>query len=1424
MRFRCVIMPILKIGAGLGFLLLLLMLGGLAWLNSTAGRDAALNAAIGAASNSGLQLTLDGVDGGLLHELKIAHVTVTDRDGAWLEASDVALGWDPWQLLVGRLHVTEITAGAILLERTPMLNARASEAHGTSFYSTPPLNVDVARVAVAELSVAEAAFGHKMTMQLDANASMARGNGSIGLHVRRLDAPGVLDLDARFDVAADVLVLDLRAEDNGEGGLAKLVGVSGSAPVQFDLSGEGPLSDWRGHLKVEIDHKSWATLAATVTGRTSRVVLLDGHFGTAPLIDRLPEDLAEMIGPQVAIVGKAVIDRERLRVEHFAIDTNAVSFSLNGDYGLNAGDWTAAASLLKLSPDIGRYLGFAADQASVTLEGRHAGGRTEAVLRAKAAQFEFEEVTIDGVSVTLNATRGPSTAPWQLGATLDGERVAFAGKLAKTNEALNERLSLTARGELDSSQAVKLDELQISLGSLNFLAAGQYQRHQVEGHQAAGQWSLDIPDLAAIIPTASDSSRRRLRLAGRLTYTEFLGVRFDDIELDLPGGLVTGQLSLNETFSHIDAGFSSTDLNFGDLGEAFGLPVTGRLDLMLAMRGELSDPGITASAKLHEAMVAGNAVPPAEISATIDRAFSHAQGHVQVVVHHSPQASINLATRFTMPNAETINLQSVKIAGPGISGGGDLALSLDRALANGRITLDASDLSPLFTAAGLRGSGRAKVQISLDGSKTNQLVEASGVIAGVAIVRSDEQSVRIADGNIVVKGGLTGNSAIAAKIAVNGVRAGGVTIAHVGLSANGRADRLTFALEASTPDYDGIEIALAGTVRTERHMHTIRLTQGRGKAQKRSFTIAPGTTLVAMPGSYELRAFRIFGPDVGETEVEGSFKADAVEGRLVGRRLPLGMIGVPKGERRLLGEIDVSATVSGTVVRPNGHLTLVARNLALDGDKKDRQANATAELSIDGKAAVVRMSVTNLSDEPLIADASIVRGVRGLGFDGGSAVSGRLSWRGTIGELTRFAPLVGQDVSGGVAARLTLSGELGSPTVTGSIVVSDGAFADYATGLSMRVPRLEIAGQRGRLELQPFEAFDPSGGKVTGHGMVDLDREANFPFNLELNLARAQLLNRADVMAALSGNIKAEGSLAKAMVTGTLQSDRIEVNLDAGLPPNITTIEVEEIPEERHGRAIHPRAEARGDESRSALGNTGLSIRLTMPGRVFVRGRGLDSEWEGDLAVSETIAKPRVKGTLTSRRGQFDVVGKTFKLQASSIDLTPKADGSVDALLNISAVSETNDLSVTVRLTGEATAPTIALSSNPSMPQDEILSRLLFGKSRASLTPVEALQLVQALRSLSGGGGGGLGLMTKLRRTLGVDVLRVDGGGADGAAPALEAGKYISDRVYVGVKQGAAPESSAVTVDVEVLNNLSVGSEVRQDGGSRVGVKYKWDY
>lgn len=233
-----------------------------------------------------------------------------------------------------------------------------------------------------------------------------------------------------------------------------------------------------------------------------------------------------------------------------------------------------------------------------------------------------------------------------------------------------------------------------------------------------------------------------------------------------------------------------------------------------------------------------------------------------------------------------------------------------------------------------------------------------------------------------------------------------------------------------------------------------------------------------------------------------------------------------------------------------------------------------------------------------------------------------------------------------------------------------------------------------------------------------------------------------------------------------------------------------------------------------------LGVNVKMPRQVFVRGRGLESEWQGEVDIAGSTAAPRITGELKPVRGDFDLAGKRFVLDEGFIRF--EGEEEIDPRINMLAVHTGKDLKVNVRIEGRASDPKVTLTSVPQLPQDEMLARLLFGKSASRLSAIEAAQLAQALATLSGKGGAG-GILDFARSTLGLDRVTL-GGGEDSGGPALQVGKYITDRVYVGVEQRAASEGTEAQVEVELTPNLTLESDIGVKSSGNVGLRWTYDY
>jgi translocation and assembly module TamB len=292
---------------------------------------------------------------------------------------------------------------------------------------------------------------------------------------------------------------------------------------------------------------------------------------------------------------------------------------------------------------------------------------------------------------------------------------------------------------------------------------------------------------------------------------------------------------------------------------------------------------------------------------------------------------------------------------------------------------------------------------------------------------------------------------------------------------------------------------------------------------------------------------------------------------------------------------------------------------------------------------------------------------------------------------------------------------------------------------------------------------------------------------------------------------------------GTVRIDDGEVNLPETLPGSVAVLDVR-----RKGQKYAP-----PPKSKSPV--IGLNVTVTSPGRLFVRGRGLDAEVSGRLRVEGTNTRPNVTGGFNMRRGELSIAGQTLNFKSGRLGFDGAGlSGSLDPSLNFVAESTSASVTAKLEVTGYASSPKIKLSSTPYLPQDEVLAHLLFQQSVKQLGPLQLAQIAEGLGSLTGIGNG-LNPLSRVRKGLRLDRLAV-GGGQNGTGATVEAGKYVMSGVYVGAKQDTGG-GTTTQVQVDLTRRLKAqatvntgtsadvtGSSAQVDRGSSIGLSYQFDY
>ncbi len=1450
---------------------LLAALGGAAyWLSAT---DRGLSTAAGWAEGPlaaalGGTARIEGVSGSLWDRLTVARIALQGADGLDVAVEDLRLAWTPSALLDGRLAIRELGARQVDLTLPQAATESPEE-------STPP-SLALPRLPVA-IAIDQLDFpAIALTLDPDTRFAASLQGSARATETGALETTLTLDATQngapadRLQVTASLdggtppqLALEVAAALPPDGLVAGLIDLPAELrrATALSLAGTGPIDDWRGRLELEAE--GLARLAGEVTlsdplGRSPGA----GFSGTAALLD------AAALGLPAALTGDAAItldarldDGERLTLRHLTVERPGLAdLSASGALALDSGRGNAAIDF-RLGPDaaalIDSSLGLASAEGSATLEGDLAMPTVTARLSATGVEGgggSAETLTLEATAtpgadgaLALDAAVGLAGARWPdpalddlLGPTADITMTATLSPAMDRLSGLDLRLAplgLSVAGDLAFADgtlespaltlrladlgrlAPLLEQPAAGAATIDFAALRVFESGAVETRFAAGLERFALPDLGpkvARLIGPAPGAEGRLRLAPDGTLDVTLA------RARAAAGTLTGEVRLSDGFARL-GGTLSAEIETAALPLPPDVAIEARtLRLEARLDGPVEAPAVALESRPIDLRLAGEALTAARIEA--DLSWEADQPEIALAVRAAYRDQPIALDGRVRPEADRLALDAVTLESDFLRASGSLALPGYALPAEGRIELDAARLGPageLLALPGLAGALTATVDL-MPG-------DGSGAQAATYRVRATDLAFGGADplsaGTLTIEGRIGDALALSgldAAIALQDGAAGPARIERLDAALSGGLAaldaRLDFAGTLAMPAAKGgsVPISVDGSGRAsgldgERQTLTLDRLDGR---------LGEITLALAEPAAFTRGAGGLESAHLRATLAGGRLAFD------LGReeethRFDLSLEDLPTAPFLALQGVDgVAATLNAEMhlVEPageptRGRLTAGLSELALTGidTPEELSLEARAELSAGRVAARLTGAGPGLDEVALDLEGplDLSLAARQLTMQGDAPVAGTGRLRVDLARIWPYVPAPEHALAGGLHADAEIAGTLAAPRITGEIALDGARYEHLEFGTILRDIAGRIGFEEDAIVVRELTARDTEDGTLTASGRAQL-ADPIAGARAQVRLANLTLVHTDPIRLTADAELTLDEGAARGgatpTLTGTLTLRRGEVNLGAALPPSTPSLD-----------PVAADAEDREAETAKAGPAVGLDLTVSIPGQLFVRGRGVDSEWQGDLQVTGTSAEPQITGLLTARRGRFDVIGKSFALEESTIRFPGGEE--IDPLLGIRGVYETDDLTVIARLAGRASDPEILLESQPPLPRDEILSRVLFGKSKGRLTALEAAQLAASAAELSGGGGG-LDVLGTIRRFVGADVLQVDAG-ENGAQ--VKAGKYIADGVYVGAKQGASPGSTSVEVEVEVTPNISVNTETGQ-ADSNVGVQFKWDY
>lgn len=511
------------------------------------------------------------------------------------------------------------------------------------------------------------------------------------------------------------------------------------------------------------------------------------------------------------------------------------------------------------------------------------------------------------------------------------------------------------------------------------------------------------------------------------------------------------------------------------------------------------------------------------------------------------------------------------------------------------------------------------------------------------------------------------------------------------------------------------------------------------------------------------------------------------------------------------GTISGSATVTGTPAAPR-----VAWRIDWTGFNVAAARNAGLPAMALAASGVATATATSL-------DASLAGGGVSLAVTGnvpfsGSGLEVRAQGTAPLALLTADSS-ADLAVSGTTRIDLAVTGSTSRPAVNGTFDIVEARAADASDGIGVSNinGRIRFDGATARVENVTGRLTQ--GGDLAVAGTIDVDPAAGFPANLTIRIRNGRYLDGVTINANFNADLTLTGPVTGGgTIGGRIDLGRTEILLPdsfGGGPP----ITVEHIYTEPGFVPPMQTLQRPGAPPPRSTGSGGFNLDVTIDSNnaIFVRGFGLDAELGGSLRVTGTTEDPQPVGGFEMSRGRIEVLGRRFDFTHGILTF----EGDLDPVLDFAATTTTADITATVLVTGPAHDPEISLTSVPSLPEEEIISRILFGRSIGSLSALQAVQLVDAIAQFSGAFGRDGGVFARVRRLVGVDDLDIQQNATGGTTIGI--GKRLTDNVRVGV-QTETSGASRVTLDVDLTRNLKAQIEGGADGSGSVGLTYEREY
>ncbi len=1353
--------------------LMILLAGALVLLDTAPGHRFIVDRLGRFETASGLNIKIGRIDGSVFGKSRLRNVVVSDSRGPFLTSPEIHLDWAPGAWLYDSLHIDRLSATHVRLSRLPKLKAT-----GRRGPILPGFDIHVGELAIERLELGPAITGEARSGRVRGKTDVRAGRAMVELAVAVEGGDRIaVSLDAEPD--RDRFDVDMRARSPTNGLLPALVGIRRS--IDLTVSGDGSWSRWRGRASIDLAGRPTARLAL---GADSGRYRLAGEFAPAQFFKG---KLQRLTAPVVRVRGDGRLE-DRVLDGQLALTSPSLRAVTRGALDLGANRYRRVRLGIDLLRPNALFPNMTGRNVRMvwTLDGPF--GRSDYAYRLTSPGVKFDNTGF--VDVRAEGRGRGSPWPMRVPMRLSARAITGIGDVAGdilANVRLEGMLTITpqfVRGEglrLTSNKMTGKVGLLIDLatGRFEIVVSGGLTRYNIPG--------LGIVDVLTDLKVVPGPGGKGTRVVG--TGKAWVRRLDNSFFRDIAGGLPRIETNLERGNDGI--------VHFTNL-ELFAP------SLRLSGSGRRNRDGT------FHIVARGRQAKYGTLRMTLD-------GRIE-----RPRVELLL----DRPN-DTLGLKDMRLllvptaAGFDYTSNGTSRLGLFTS--NGRILLPSGGRATIAIAELNVGGTTARGDLRSDpGGFTGTLAIAGGGLDGSLAFAPAGDAQRIEahlrannarfPGIFAVRSGRLDGTFILAEerttvdgvVDARGFEASGISFAR--LTANARLVNGTGQVRAAIAGRRGA--AFEFTTLANVTPDSIRLT-GRGQIERRPLVLREAALLTRSGDGWSLAPTNFsFAGGTGTLSGRSGSRPE-VHAQL--RSMPMQILDIAWPGLGLAGSatgrVDYAwkGARSGRAdlrIRGLSRAGLVLASQPIDvgiaavvgGDKAALRAVAASGGKTIGRA---QARFAPLGRGPLVAELM------------NAPLFAQLRYAGPADTLWRLSGTEVFDLSGPVDIGADIGGRLVDPTIRGSLRTRTARLESAVTGMIIDQLAAEARFSGPQLVFTRIAGRTSGGGAIDGSGRVTFSGGRSL-LDLSFNARQALLLNRDDIAARVTGPVRIRSGAQGGTISGKLALDRGRFRLGrAAAAAAVPQLQVQH-------RGLDPAdvIEVRQLQPwRLDLAVAGQNLEVT--------GLGIDSRWTTQLDIGGTADAPRFTGRADLVRGDYEFAGRNFRLDRGVIRF--RGESPPDPLLDIHAEAQVQGLDASVRVRGTGLTPEITFASVPALPQDELLSRILFGTSITNLSAPEAVQLASAVAALQSGSGN-LDPINALRRAVGLDRLRiVPADVATGQSTALSAGKYITRKLFVEVITDGQGYS-ATRVEYQMTRWLSLLSSVSTIGRTSANVRVSKDY